>query len=99
MNGLGSDVWLNWHGIALHESLLLSVLVSTILVVMAWLTGRHLQRTAMVSPAVHAAYSMMRNAVAEVVPDKDVDRVLPFEPLRLGVRFVVPEQGTRWHFR
>ncbi|WP_374315808.1 F0F1 ATP synthase subunit A [Aquabacterium sp.] len=78
MNGLGSDVWLNWHGIALHESLLLSLLVSSILVVMAWLTGRHLQRTAMVSPAVHAAYSMMRNAVAEVVPDKDVDRVLPF---------------------
>lgn len=60
----------------LSESLLLSWLVTAVLVAMVAWWGP--SRRGQPSIALEMAYTLMRNAVAEVVPPGDVPKVLPF---------------------
>lgn len=79
MNGLDADVWWRFHGLALREPLLLSVAVAAVLVGLARWVGRRLRRSGgTLPPVADALMALMRDAVAEVVPPADVDRVLPF---------------------
>jgi F-type H+-transporting ATPase subunit a len=74
MNGEGA-----WHvgPIALAESVWLSLAVSALLLGLAlWLRGRIAGGRLPV--AAELGYTLMRDAVAEVVPAEDVARVLPF---------------------
>lgn len=79
MNGLDASVWLQWHGIALREPLLLSLAISTLLALLSWWVGRALRTgDGRLPPLVHAGYTLMHDAVAEVVAPQHVARVLPF---------------------
>lgn len=79
MSSLDASVWWQWHGLALREPLCLSVMVSGLLVVLAWWLGRGLRVPgSLPSTLGEAVYTTMREAVAEVVPTPFVDRVLPF---------------------
>ena len=81
MSGAGSVVWWHFHGFVLTESLGLSVAISALLVLVAVLAGRRFVATGpqgRLAQAVEVAYTLMHDAVAEVVPPGDVPRVLPF---------------------
>lgn len=79
MNGLDADVWWRFHGLVLREPLLLSVAVAAALVGLALWVGCRLRRSGgTLPPVADALMALMRDAVAEVVPPADVDRVLPF---------------------
>lgn len=81
MNDMDGAVWLHLGPLALREPLLLAVAVSALLVGLALWLGRRLAREAQPNRLqgwLEAAYSLMREAVAEVVAPGDVDRVLPF---------------------
>lgn len=79
MNSLQSAVWFQWHGLVLRESLVLSVLISFLLVLVAWWIGRGLRSDSATWPEfASAGYTLMREAVAEVVAPRHVDHVLPF---------------------
>lgn len=78
-NELSSNVWLTLFGVTLHESLLLSLLVSALLCGLAVLIrARLVERPGLLQTAAEASLTLMRNAVAEVVPADKVDQVLPF---------------------
>jgi len=72
---------IRWHigGLVLREPLLFSVLVTLALVSLAlwirWRTARVPQGT---PPLAEAIFVLMRDAVADVVPQDQVARVLPF---------------------
>lgn len=79
MNDLSGSIWLHIGNIALHESLLLSMLVTALLVTLALVIRAGLaMRAGRLQTAAEAAVTLMRNAVAEVVPPDAVNRVLPF---------------------
>lgn len=79
MNGLDAAVWAHVLGLALREPLLLSVAVSAVLLAAAlWLQLSLARRHGQPPVAVEVAYGLMRDAVAEVVPEADVPQVLPF---------------------
>jgi F-type H+-transporting ATPase subunit a len=79
MNGLDSGIWWRWHGLALREPLVLSVLVSVLLVALAlWFRRGLAQQRGAEPPLAELMVALMRDAVAEVVPPQDVARVLPF---------------------
>lgn len=79
MNAMDASVWWQVGGIALREPLILSVAIATLLVVVSLALRAHLAHAAgHVPPWAETSYSLMRNAVAEVVPAEDVERVLPF---------------------
>jgi F-type H+-transporting ATPase subunit a len=79
MNALDSGVWWRWHGLALRESLVLSVLVSVLLVALAlWFRRGLAQPQGAEPPLTELMVVLMRDAVADVVPPQDVARVLPF---------------------
>lgn len=81
MNDMDGAVWLHLGPLALREPLLLAVAVSALLVGLALWLGHRLAREAQPNRLqgwLEAAYSLMREAVAEVVAPGDVDRVLPF---------------------
>lgn len=79
MNIMTADVWWRFHGLVLREPIFMSVLVSGVIVVLALLLRRRLGRSARgVPPLAEAIYTLMRDAIAEVVPAQDVERVLPF---------------------
>ncbi len=66
-------------GLALREPLVLSVLVTAMLVTLAlWVRWRAARATQGVPAVAQAAFVLMRDAVAEVVPQEQVARVLPF---------------------
>jgi F-type H+-transporting ATPase subunit a len=76
---MNSSIWWRWGPLDLREPLMLSLLISAVLMAFAlWL--RHRMRRATDGPPAfaEAAYTLMRGAVAEVVPEADVARVLPF---------------------
>lgn len=75
-NELASPIWLLLVGLELHESLLLSLLVSFFLAGAAALIQRH--PNTLSGHAAEACVLLMRQAVAEVVPADKVDQVLPF---------------------
>lgn len=78
---LSSSVWLNLLGLELHESLVLSLLVTGLLGGLVWLIHRHLSKptaSSLLQTGAEACISLMRNAVAEVIPKDKVDQVLPF---------------------
>lgn len=78
-NELSSNVWLTLFGVTLHESLLLSLLVSALLCGLALLIRARLaERPSLLQTSAEASLTLMRNAVAEVVPADKVDQVLPF---------------------
>jgi F-type H+-transporting ATPase subunit a len=81
MNGAGGVVWWRFHGFVLTESLGLSVALGALLVALAILAGRRLAAPGpqgRFGTSVEVAYTLMRDAVAEVVPADQVPRVLPF---------------------
>lgn len=72
MSELGSPVWWQWGGLRLHESLLLSMALTVLLMILVtWARAARPLWS-------HAVYGLMRQAVAEVVAPEHVDRVLPF---------------------
>lgn len=75
---MGANVLLRIHGWALRDSLLTSVALSAALALGAALLRRRLARGGEIPATVEAAYALMRDAVAEVVPADSVDAVLPF---------------------
>jgi len=79
VSAVNSDVWWRLHGVALREPVFMSVLVSVLIVALA-LWFRHRMTRAGPRPAafVEAIYTLMHDAVAEVVPAEDVQGVLPF---------------------
>ncbi len=79
MSAVNSDVWWRLHGVALREPVFMSVLVSVLIVALA-LWFRHRMTRAGPRPAalLEAIYTLMHDAVAEVVPAEDVQGVLPF---------------------
>jgi len=79
MNELGSHIWWQWHGLDVSTSLLLSWGITLLLLALALNLYRKLAVAGAVLPlSAEAGYTLMRNAVAEVVPPQHVDRVLPF---------------------
>lgn len=72
--GLDAAVWWQWRGLALREPLVLSMAVALLLALLFAV----LARSGRPHPAVQALYVLMRDAVAEVVPAGEVERVLPF---------------------
>lgn len=79
MNSLDASVWLQWHGIVLREPLMLSVLIAVLLVGLAWWWGHGLRTSdGQLPPLASAGYTLMHDAVAEVVAPQHVARVLPF---------------------
>ena len=79
MNELGSGVWVTLGTLSLTESAVLSVAVSLLLVAVALIVKPGMEGAeGRVPQWLAAAMDLMRNAVAEVVPDKKVDQVLPF---------------------
>jgi F-type H+-transporting ATPase subunit a len=77
---MATHVWIDVHGWALRDSLLTSVALSAALALGAALLSRRLAkgREAAVPAAAEAIYTLMRDAVAEVVPEARIDAVLPF---------------------
>ncbi|KGM42031.1 ATP synthase subunit A [Aquabacterium sp. NJ1] len=70
---------MQWHGIALREPLILSVLITVLLAGVSWRIGLLLRRDGGAVPRLaSAAYTLMHDAVAEVVAPQHVARVLPF---------------------
>ncbi len=79
MNAMGEPVWWQIGAVALREPLVLSVAVAVALAALAFALRRALRSPAAHIPAVaEATYTLMRDAVADVVPPQDVPRVLPF---------------------
>jgi len=79
MNAMGSDVWWQFHGLVFREPLFMSMLVSLLLVIAAlWLRRRASVPERTASALLEAIYTLMRDAVAEVVPAQYVEGVLPF---------------------
>lgn len=79
MNAMNTDVWWRFHGLVLREPLFMSLLVSALIVGLALWVKRLIGRPgAQVPPLAEAVYTLMRDAVAEVVPAEDVPSVLPF---------------------
>lgn len=80
-NELSSSIWLHVLGLDLHESLLMSLLITLFLGGVARLMDRHLSSLTasnLLQTGAEACVNVMRNAVAEVIPEDKVDQVLPF---------------------
>jgi len=79
VNAIDTDTWWRFHGLVLREPLVLSVYVCATLVALSlWLVHRLSRSGGMLPPWLEAAYALMRDAVADVVPARDVAAVLPF---------------------
>jgi len=79
VSGINSDVWWRFHALVFREPLFMSVLVSVLLVALAlWFWTRMARRGREPPALVEAIYTLMQDAVAEVVPPEDVQNVLPF---------------------
>lgn len=79
MSAVNSDIWLRFHGLLFREPLFMSVLVSALLVACALWFRHQMARSGRELPAlIEAIYTLMHDAVAEVVPPEDVQDVLPF---------------------
>jgi len=79
MNAMASDVWLRFHGLLFREPLFMSLLVSVVIALLAlWFRRQMAPRGREPSTLVEAIYTLMHDAVAEVVPARDVEGVLPF---------------------
>ncbi len=79
MKPMTAEVWWRFHGLVLREPLLMSVLVSGSIFLLALLLRHRLGKpNSDVPPLAEVIDTLMRNAIAEVVPAKDVEAVLPF---------------------
>lgn len=79
MNGLDASVWLQWQGIALREPLILSLGITVLLSALSWRVGLALRTgQGSLSALAQTGYTLMHDAVAEVVAPQHVARVLPF---------------------
>jgi len=77
--GLASPVWLQVLGLRLTGPALLSMALTALLTGLAYWIGRSTTaRGGRLQVAAELAVTLMRDAVAEVVPAADVARVLPF---------------------
>ena len=77
--GLGSRVWLHVAGLGLSEPVLLSFALTAALAGVSYWIGRATgPQGGRVQAAAELAVALMTDAVAEVVPARDVARVLPF---------------------
>ena len=77
--GLASPVWLQVAGLGLTEPVLLSFALSALLSGLAYWIGRPaMARGGRLQVAAQLAVALMTDAVGEVVPPRDVARVLPF---------------------
>ena len=76
---MNSDIWWRFHGLVFREPLFMSVLVSALIVALAlWLRYQMAQSGREPPALIEAIYTLMHDAVAEVVPAQDVQSVLPF---------------------
>jgi F-type H+-transporting ATPase subunit a len=75
--GLGSPVWLHVAGLGLSEPALLSFALTVVLAGLSSWIGRA-PAGGRLQAAAELAVSLMTDAVAEVVPARDVARVFPF---------------------
>jgi len=76
---MSPDTWWRFHGLVFREPLFMSLLVSLLLVVVAlWLRRQIAPPGRGPSALAEAIYTLMRDAVAEVVPAQDVEGVFPF---------------------
>lgn len=79
MNGMGSSIWWQWHGLALHESAGLSMLITLVIGLFGWsLSSRLRGSPSRLPPLAEALYQLMHDAVAEVLPPKYTAAVFPF---------------------
>lgn len=79
MSPMGANAWVTVHGWALRDSLATSVGLSAALALAAVLLRRRLRAPGATPPAAaEALYTLMHDAVAEVVPAPKVGAVLPF---------------------
>jgi len=79
VNAMGSDVWWRFHGLVFREPLFMSFVVSLLISALALWLRRGLNRPGREPSAfVEALYTLMHDAVADVVPAQDVESVLPF---------------------
>jgi F-type H+-transporting ATPase subunit a len=78
MSGLDAAIWWQWHGLTVREPLGLSVCIALVLGVLTWQVRRRVQAGRAPGTWAEAAYGLMHDAVAEVVPEGHVSGVLPF---------------------
>ncbi|MDN0076683.1 F0F1 ATP synthase subunit A [Crenobacter sp. SG2303] len=79
MNGLSGNTWFTVAGIGLSETLLLSIALTGLFALLAYVLGRSLSASpGRLQVVAEAALTLMTEAVAEVVPPAAVPRVLPF---------------------
>ena len=78
MSGLDASVWWQWHGLVVREPLGLSVCIAAGLALLSWHLSRQLRAGQAPAAWAQAAYTLMHDAVAEVVPARHVPGVLPF---------------------
>lgn len=78
---LSSTLWFHLFGLEIHESFVMSVLVTVFLGALVWSIHRHLSGptpSTLLQTGAEACVLLMRQAVAEVIPKDKVDQVLPF---------------------